>query len=226
MDNFGAPPDRLQTMVCMKPSSAAKRVRSVVVDPRLAIGLALVIGSIAGVVAIVSAADETVVVYAAGDALAPGDRVAADDLETRNVRLDDAAGLYLVPGDVPDDGVVVTRAVAEGELLPASAVGSTEGLRLTSVVLEVGGSLAESVQPTALIDVWAAREMEGGSFGPPAAIVTAATVVRLVESDSIVSGGDAVAVEVLVPKSKLARVLEAIANGDAVSIVPSNLPGR
>ncbi len=40
------------------------------------------------------------------------------------------------------------------------------------------------------------------------------------------AGAEATAIEVLVPKSKLARVLEALAGGDAISIVPSNLPGR
>jgi hypothetical protein len=29
-----------------------------------------------------------------------------------------------------------------------------------------------------------------------------------------------------VPKSRIARVLEAVANSDAVSIVPANIPGR
>lgn len=210
----------------MKPSTANSRARAIAFDPRLAIGLGLVVASVAGVLAIVSAADETVAVYAAAGSLAPGDRIVADDLDTRHVRLDDADALYLVPGDVPAAGLVMTRSVAEGELVPASAIGSVDGLRVTSVVLEVGGALAASVQPTSLVDVWAARELEGGGFGPPSAIVSAATVVRLLESDSIVSGGGTTGIEVLVPKSKLARVLEAVANGDAISIVPSNLPGR
>lgn len=210
----------------MKPAPASRKARTIAFDPRLAIGLALVIGSVAGVLAIVSAADRTVEVYAAPVALVPGDRIWPDDLETRHVRLEAAETLYLVPGDVPADGLVVTRTVAAGELLPASATGSANGVRQTSVVLDVGGTLATSVQPATLVDIWAAREVEGGGFGPPTAIVSGATVVRLVESESIVSGGATSAIEVLVPRTKLARVLEAIANGDAVSIVPANLPGR
>jgi hypothetical protein len=210
----------------MKSASAPKKARSLAFDPRLAIGLVLVIGSVAGVVAIVSAADRTVTVYAAPGALTPGERIRPSDLDTRHVRLDDAETLYLVPGDVPSDGLVVTRTVAAGELVPTSAIGSAEGVRSTSVVLDVGVALAAAVQPAALVDVWAAREVEGGGFGPPTAIVSGATVVRLVESDSIVSGGDSTAIEVLVPRSKLARVLEAVANGDAISIVPAGLPGR
>lgn len=200
--------------------------RSFSLDPRLLIGVLLVAASVAGVVAIVSAADETVEVYAARDTLSPGDRIESSDLVTRQVRLDDADALYLLPGDIPGDGFVVTRSVAEGELVPASAVGSPDGLRLTSIVLQVSGGLAASVKPGAVVDVWAAREVANGQYGPPVAIVSGATVVRLVQSETIVSKGETTAVEVLVPKSRVARVLEAVANSDAMSIVPATIPGR
>lgn len=200
--------------------------RKLVFDPRLLIGLLLVAASVAGVIAIVSAADESVEVYAAREPLAPGDRIGSDDLVSASVRLDDAAHLYLVPGDIPAAGVVVTRPVGAGELLPASSVGSVDGLRLTSVVLTVSGQLAESVLPGATVDVWAAREGEGGVFAAPTVIVPGATVVRLVEEESLVASGGTVAVELLVPKTKVARVLEAVANADALSIVPVSLPGR
>lgn len=195
-------------------------------DPRLAIGLVLVLGSVGGVVAIVSVADETVQVYAATDALTPGDRITAGDLAVRNVRLDAASGLYLTPDDVPADGLIVARTVARGELVPAAAIGSVDGLRLTSVVLDVRGALSGSVQPGATVDVWAAVARQGGGFEPPAAIVPGATVVDLLASDSLVSGAQTTGVEVLVPKDTLARLLEAVAGDAAISIVPAGLPGR
>ncbi len=203
----------------------AKR-RPLAVDPRLLIGLALVVASVAGVVTLVTTADTTTEVLAAGAALSPGQRVQRDDLVVVDVRLATAGAHYLVPAEVPAEGVVVVRAVGEGELVPVDAVGSADGLRLASLVLDVRGALAASVVPGAVVDVWASREQEGGSFGPPAVIASGATVVRLVESDSIVSGGRTTAVEVLVPKSRIARVLEAAANSDAVSIVPAAVPVR
>lgn len=200
--------------------------RPIAFDPRLVIGLALVVASVAGVVAVVTAADETTEVLSAAEALAPGDRIGPDELVIVEVRLDVAAGHYLAPGDVPEEGLVASRVVGEGELVPVDAVGSAVGLRLASLVLDVGGELAASVRPGALVDIWAAREREGGGFGPPTVIASGATVVRLVESDSIVSGGGTTAVEVLVPASRIARVLEATANSDAVSIVPAAVPVR
>ena len=148
------------------------------------------------------------------------------DLETVNVRVPDAGAVYLVPGDIPAAGVVVARPIGVGELVPASAIGSVDGLRLTSVVLSAGGQLGASIDAGSLVDVWASREVGSGDFGPSSVIVAGATVVRLVETESIIAGGEVTAVEVLVPKTKVARVLAAIANSDAISIVAATLPGR
>lgn len=201
-----------------------KRKRSAAFDPRLAIGLALVVGAIAGVVWIVAAADDSVQLYSAREPLAPGDRVTADDLEPRSVRLDAGAGLYLAPGDLPAAGVIVTRAIAAGELLPASATSSTDSLRLASIVLTPAGPLAASVQPGATVDVWAARELDNHQFGAPVVIVSNAIVVRLVKSDSIVAKSQLTGLEVLVPRARVARVLDALANGDVISVVPATVP--
>jgi hypothetical protein len=195
-------------------------------DPRFAIGLLLIVASVAGVVGIVGAADSSVLVYAAREPLAPGDRVDSDDLVGTSVRLAGAERLYLVPDDLPDDGLVVTKAVAEGELVPASAVGSTEGERQTSIVVEVSGELAESVEAGSTVDVWSARESTGGVFDAPVVIVSGATVVRLVDRQGLVVDNDSRSVEVLVPRTDVARVLEAIANDEAIAVVPASLPGK
>lgn len=193
-------------------------------DPRLIIGLVLVAGSVAGVLGIVAAADDSVTVYAARGPLSAGDRIQVSDLDQRSVRLDAAAGLYLRDGDIPGNGLVVTRTVAAGELVPASATGSTQGVRLTSIVLTVQGRLAASIGPGSVVDVWASRETGNGVFAPPAVIVGSAQVVRIVESEGFVASDSSTNVEVLVPRTRIARVLEAVAAGDVLSIVPAHLP--
>jgi hypothetical protein len=204
----------------------AVRVRRFWFDPRFAIGLLLIAASVAGVVGIVGAADSSVQVYAARDSLAPGDSIRSSDLVTTGVRLDGAGDLYLVPGDVPEGGLVATRAIARGELVPAAAVGATSGTRLASVVIAVQGELAESVGPGSTVDVWAARQTGTGGFEPPVVVAPSSSVVRLVESEGFVVDREQVSVEVLVPRSRVARLLEAVANDDAVSIVSTSLPGR
>jgi len=193
-------------------------------DPRFAIGVALIAASIAGVIGIVAAADSSVLVLSARNALSPGERVDASDLVPTSVRLDAAGSLYLSLADVPEEGLVITRPVAAGELLPASAVGLAAGERLASVVVTAGAQLSASIEPGSSVDLWAAREAENGEFAPPVVVVSGATVVRLVENDGLVVDDSGGAVELLVPRARIARVLEAIANGDALSLVPASIP--
>ena len=204
----------------------AQRRRRFWFDPRFAIGILLVVASVGGVLSIVSSADASTQVYAARDAIAPGDRIDADDLVAVSVRIDQSGELYLAPGDVPDEGLVVVRSVGDGELVPTSAIGSAAGLRLASVVVTVNGQLPESIAPGAVVDLWAASQQDSSSFGTPSVIVTGATVVREVESEGLVASGDVSSLELLVPRSKVARVLEAIANEDALSAIPASLPVR
>jgi hypothetical protein len=207
----------------------ASRRRAVAIDARLLIGIVLVIGSVAGVVAIVSAGDRRVSVYAAASSLSPGAVVQPEDLLVRQVSLDQSDDLYLAPGDLPDDGLVAITAIRVGELVPLSAVGSTQGNRSTSLVLALAGRVSAAVVSGALVDVWSAPSLTGevgsvGAFGPPIVLTADAVVVRVVEDDGLASASDGDAVEVLVPRVRIARLLQAIANGDALAIVPAGIP--
>jgi hypothetical protein len=201
------------------------------VDPRLIIGVGLVIASIAGVVAVVQAADRRVTVYAATGTLAPGEHVSVDDLLVRRVSLDDAAGLYLAEGDLPGSGLVATAVVRAGELIPLSALGTVEGAEATTIVLQLAGRVSSSVTPGATVDVWASNgESVDPSTGlagiamPPAVLAPDAVVTRVLRPEGIVSAGDGEAVEVLVPRARIARLLQAIADGDALAVVPAGIP--
>jgi hypothetical protein len=193
-------------------------------DPRFAIGLVLVVASVVGVWAIVAATDRSVTVYAARGALSVGDRIDAADLTVARVRLDSAGQMYVTPKRMPVDGLVVTRTVAAGELVPVSAVGTQAGASVTSVVVAVQSKLAGSLGPGSVVDVWGARETAQGQFGPPSVIVGSASVVRVIESTGLIADGKGQSVEILVPKGKVATVLESIANQDSIALVPVNAP--
>lgn len=217
------------------PSAAAatsRRRSSFWFDPRFAIGLVLVIASVLGVDALVNGANASVQVLAARSALTPGERVSAADLVPTSIRGGRTAALYLRAADVPSAGVVVTRAIAAGELVPHSAVGSGAGRSLTSIVVSVKGTLAASIGPGSRVDLWAAQPaalsedgaaVAAGSFSAPTVLVSSAIVVRLVDQKNLVAS-DGSAVEVLMPKSETATVLDAIANGAVLSVLPVDLP--
>lgn len=195
-------------------------------DPRFAIGIALVVLSVLGVVAVVSAAESSVFVYAARSSLSLGDRVHASDFDSRSVRLGSLGGKYLVDGDIPRTGFVVTRAVSAGELIPVSAVGDVIGSAVASIVVSVKGELARSVGDGSVVDLWCAKETEDSVFGPPSVLVASATVVRVIAAEGVIADRSEQSVELLVPRTKTAAVLEAIANAAALSLVPSSIPVR
>lgn len=206
------------------PAEAARATRRrPSLDPRLLIGLGLVAVSVAGVVALLGAADTSVPAYAARAALAPGDEIDAADLVPVEVRMEDAEEHYLLQSALPPDGAVVTRAVGAGELVPLSALGRADSTRLAAVVLPLGGALADGVREGRAVDVWVARESEDGRVEAPTVLVSGATVARIVETDGLVVDDEAVQVEVLVPEARLARAIEAVAAGDALSLVPVGL---
>jgi len=195
-------------------------------DPRLAIGIGLVVASVVGVYGVVQATDRSVFVYSTTGVLSPGDRVYESDLGVTSVQLGDADDRYFRQGDVPSDGLVVTRTVLEGELLPVSAVGSAASIRVASVVVTVSGQLSRSIEPGAVVDVWSSAELEDRRFGPPAVLVGSATVVRVLESSGLIADRQGSGVELLVPKGKIARVLEAAADGNSIALIPVSIPVR
>ena len=193
-------------------------------DPRFVIGIVLVVASVGGVLLVVSTADKTTTVYAARAALSVGDHIERADLAEHSVRLGTATDRYLTADAVPAEGLIVTRTIAEGELVPMAAVGNTAGQRLASIVVTVGSKLPTAVGAGSVVDVWASREADSGAYGPPTVLIPSATVVRVEESDGLIAGAGALSVELLVPRSRTARLLEALANADALSLVPVNLP--
>jgi hypothetical protein len=148
------------------------------------------------------------------------------------VALEGAPDLYLTADDLLGSGLVVTGVVRRGELVPRSAVGSSTGTASTALVLPLAGDVSASVVPGALVDVWAssasrspdAGPSAAGPTGPPVVIVPEATVVRLVDDDDFVSTGEGRSVEVLIPRERIARVLQAMADRDALAIVPAGVP--
>ncbi len=188
-------------------------------DPRLAIGLLLVVASMAGVGALVTAVDGSTPLYVARAALLPGDRIEAGDLAVIGARLGPAREHYLAAGELPAGGAVVTRPVPAGELVPASAVGGAADASLAPVVVDVRGELSRSVVPAAAVDVWATRESSPGMWAAPAVIAARAIVVRIIETSALTGSGAVTSVELLVPRARLASVFDAQANGDAVELV-------
>lgn len=196
------------------------RRRRVPFDPRVLIGTLLVLASVGGVVAVVAANDRTVPVYAAAQALVPGTRITADAVRVSRVRLGGAEGRYLA-GPLPSGGVVVTRSVAEGELVPLSALGAAASVTDVSVVVPLSTKPAATVGAGSVVDLWAAAKATGTGekAPPPHVLVSGATVVRLVTPTGLIATASGATLEIELPREDVAAVLQAVADGESVSAV-------
>ncbi|KGM15180.1 hypothetical protein [Actinotalea fermentans] len=201
-------------------------------DPRLLLGVVLVAASVALGSTLVASAGRTVPVYAAAEALVPGDALAAADLTVRQVRLDAAGATYVRADEPLADDLVATRVVGAGELLPRSAVATQTELGLRPVAIEPDGALPEGLAAGAAVDLWFVPEGDAGvapssSVGAtrgaptvePQLLAAGLTVAEVSEPRGGLAVGSAVTVHVLVPVDELPTVLGALAAEGSVEVV-------
>ena len=135
--------------------SPRPRRRAFWVDARFALGLLLVVASVVGVWFVISAARQTVSVFAAAHTIVPGQVLSGDDLRPVDVALGQVGDAYLAGGAL-EEGLVATRTVPAGELVPQSAVGPAAAARTTSVVVHSAVDVPAVVGEGSVVEVWAA----------------------------------------------------------------------
>ncbi|HEU4491233.1 MAG TPA: hypothetical protein VFR74_10205 [Jiangellales bacterium] len=152
------------------PSPQATRVGAARwLDLRLAVGVLLVLGSVAVGARVVAAADDTVPVLVAAQDLTVDRPLTAALVQTRQVLLEDGLARYL-SGDVPE-GYVMVRPVEAGELVPRSAVAPAgevaEDLRYVTLALPAA-ELPAGLRAGRVVDVWVAPDGEAaGAVAEP-----------------------------------------------------------
>lgn len=204
--------------------SARPRPRAFWGDARFLLGIVLIVASVAGVWFVVAAARQTAPVFAAARTIVAGQALTEADLRLVDVALGTLEGSYLSSVAL-DDGLVATRTIQEGELVPESAVGSAAGAHTTTVVLRSSADVPASVDAGSVVEVWEAPLIERGSYDLPRILVADATVVSVTREESMIGGGGA-ALEVVIPRADVAAVLAAMADESALSVVPAAGEGR
>jgi hypothetical protein len=175
----------------------------------------------------VGTAGRTVPVLAAGEALVPGDELAAATLRVVEVRLPDGGAGYLPAVEDVED-LVVTRTVGAGELVPASAVARQGDIEARAVAVTTGAQVSSAVVEGALVDLWFVPDPPGGAAADeerptPRLLAAALTVVEVGASSTTFSVGSGTTVHVLVPVADLPAVLAAVRGSGSVDLVP--VPG-
>ncbi|MEJ1088909.1 SAF domain-containing protein [Microbacterium sp. Mu-80] len=193
--------------------------RPVFGDIRFVIGIILVVASVAGVWLLVSSSRQTMPLLQTTRTVTPGETIGSADLQVVDVSLGPLADAYLAPHDL-EPGSIATRTLAEGELVPHSAIGTADEARTTTVVVSSTATPA-GMTPGTVVEVWhAPAQKDGRAFDDPRILVGDAVVVTVAEADGMLAQSRT-DVEVAIDRGDVADVLAAITGGDAISLVPA-----
>lgn len=196
-------------------------------DPRLLVGVVLVLASVVVGARVVGAAGNTVGVWSLARPVGAGQAVSAADLVVVQVGLQDATLRSYVPATTDlAAGAVALRGLGAGELLPASSVGRVGDLTSRPVTVPVEGAVPAGVGVGALVDVWVVRPAAAGTGadrGEPERLVEAAEVSAVADGGGALSARSGADVQVVVPAGALSTVLQAVSDDDDLVLVP--VPG-
>ncbi|WP_247826592.1 SAF domain-containing protein [Arthrobacter antioxidans] len=207
------------TRAVQLPSEAPRLRKPSWKDPRLLIGLLLVLASTAGVIALLDSQNATTQMYSAREDLAVGSRLTEEDLVAVPVRLGDSSAAYLPVADGIPDGAVATRLVTRGELVPAAAVGTTDGLGRKPVGLTVEDPLPNGAAAGDRVDVWVSLRTDTNSYEEPRLLLEAAEVAELTVGESALGASSSTLVQVLVDDDAMPELLGALSNDARIAVV-------
>lgn len=194
-------------------------------DPRLLVGLVLVLGATVLGGAVVAQADDTVPVLAAATTLVRGDGLQQAGLRVVRVRLDDVGPAYVRADEpVPADAVAL-RTVPAGELLPTAAVGRAAELESRPVALTWQGPRPEALVRGATVDLWVAEREGTSEYGEPQLRVRSADVFAVVEGSTGLGSTGGTQVQVMLEPDGVQQMLAALAAGDRIDLVLVPGPG-
>jgi hypothetical protein len=188
-------------------------------DPRLLVGILLVLASVAGVVSLVGAADQTTEAYAAREPIAVGETLTADKLHRVKVRLGEVEQGYLTPESGLDTGLVAVQRIGKDQLLPRESVGQLDVLNRKPVAVTVEESLPSQAVAGSRVDVWVALPDARNGFSEPTLLLSGAEIAQITAGSTALGSSRSTVVMILVPDAQMPKLLGAQANKAKIAVV-------
>lgn len=206
-------------MVPDSSATAARLKRPSWKDPRLLVGVLLVLVSIAGVIFLVGSADRTTEVYAARDGIAVGERLTPENVVRAKVRLGDTEQHYItVEAGLPENVVAVQR-IAKDQLVPRASLGGVDQLNRKPVALNIEQTLPSQAVAGARVDVWVAQPDAKNGFSEPKLILPGAEIAEVASGSTALGSSKTTVLMVLVEDKQMPALLGAQANEAKISVV-------
>ena len=206
-------------MVPESAATAARLKRPSWKDPRLMVGILLVLASVAGVVFLVGSADRTTEVYAARDGIAVGETLTPDNVVRVKVRLGDAEQHYITASDGLPQGTVAVQRIAKDQLVPRASLGEVDQLNRKPVAIQVEQSLPSQAVSGARVDVWVAQPDAKNGFSEPKLVLPGAEIAEVTTGSTALGSSKTTVLMVLVEDGQMPALLGAQANEAKISVV-------
>jgi hypothetical protein len=188
-------------------------------DPRLVVGILLVLASMAGVISVLGAADQTTEAYAAREPIAVGEPLTEDKLHRVKVRLGDLEPRYLTPQSGLAKGLVAVQRIGKDQLVPHDSLGEQDLLERKPVAVTIEEVLPAQAVAGSRVDVWVALPDARNGFSQPTLLLAGAEIAQLTPGSTALGSARSTVVMVLVPDSQMPQLLGAQANKAKISVV-------
>ncbi|MHA7220771.1 CpaB family protein [Arthrobacter sp. RHLT1-20] len=188
-------------------------------DPRLLVGILLVLASVVGVISLLGAADQTTEAFSAREPIAVGERLTADKLNRVKVRLGDVEQHYLTPESGLAEGLVAVQRIGKDQLLPRESLGRLDALDRKPVAVTIDEALPGQAVAGSRVDVWVANPDTRNGFSPPTLLLPGAEIAQITTGSTALGSARSTVVMVLVPDEQMPQLLGAQANKAKISVV-------
>jgi hypothetical protein len=206
-------------MVPDSSATAARLKRPSWRDPRLLMGILLVLVSVAGVVFLVNSADRTTEVYAARDGIGVGEALTAENVVRAKVRLGETEQHYIPVESGLPEGMVAVQRIAKDQLVPRASLGEVDRLDRKPVALTIDETLPSQAVEGARVDVWVARPDARNGYSEPKLLLPGAEIAEVTAGSTALGSTKTTVLMVLVEDSQMPALLGAQANEAKISVV-------
>lgn len=188
-------------------------------DPKLIVGILLVLASVVGVISLVGAADQTAEAYTAREPIAVGETLTVDKLNRVRVRLGDLEQHYLTPAAGVADGLVAAQRIGKDQLVPRESFGQPDGLGRKPVAVTIDETLPAQAVAGSRVDVWVALPDTRNGFSKPTLLLPGAEIAQITPGSTALGSARSTVVMVLVADGQMPDLLGAQANKAKISVV-------
>lgn len=188
-------------------------------DPRLLVGVLLVLTSVVGVISLVGSADRTTEVYAAKDSIAVGEKLTPDNVIHAKVRLGETEEHYVTVESGLPEGLVAVQRIGKNQLLPKESLGKVDELNRKPVAVAIEETLPAQAVAGTRVDVWVALPDERNGFSEPKLLLPGAEIAQVSTGSTALGSSRNTVLMVLVADNQMPALLGAQANQAKISVV-------